>query len=84
MLNGHDHTYQRFLAESGWAIVTGGGGRQLYELVGCESGIAHVAAAESFHFLSIIGAPGSVTVEAHGLDGAVFDSVVVPIDILRP
>ena len=80
VLNGHDHNYQRFRSESGWSIVSGGGGKPLYDLSACAPGTARVAAAEAFHFLTIVGAIGSVSVEAHDLDGAVFDSVVVPTD----
>ncbi len=79
VLNGHDHNYQRYRSERGWAIVTGGGGHRLYELAPCEENYESVAAVVSFHFLTIVGAPGSVTVEARGTDGVVFDSVVVPI-----
>ncbi|HLE38880.1 MAG TPA: metallophosphoesterase [Acidimicrobiia bacterium] len=78
VLNGHDHNYQRFRTESGWSIVTGGGGRRLYGLTECPPGTPEqVAAAESFHFLTIVGGSGVITVEAHEVDGTVFDSVVV-------
>jgi hypothetical protein len=81
VLNGHDHNYQRFRTESGWSIVTGGGGRRLHELTECPPGTPEsVAAAERFHFLTIVGGSGALTVEAHGVDGTVFDSVVVQPD----
>lgn len=81
ILNGHDHNYQRFETERGWTVVTGGGGRGLYELGDCDPGVdPPVASAKEHHFLGIHGGEGGFYVEAIGTDGGVIDSFWVNTD----
>lgn len=75
VLNGHDHTYQRFESESGWSVVTGGGGRGLHPMTVCPEGTASPAmSVEQHHFLAITGEPGGLLVEVVGVDGGRIDA----------
>lgn len=74
VLNGHDHGYQRFATESGWAVVTGGGGRRLYDIGMCPEGtVEPVISAKQHHFVVIRGGPEGLSGEAVALDGTVID-----------
>ncbi len=75
VLNGHDHNYQRFASESGWSVVTGGGGFRLYPITACPEGTPPpVTAAASHHFLVISEDAAGLVVEVIGVDGAAIDS----------
>jgi hypothetical protein len=75
VLNGHDHNYQRFASESGWSVVTGGGGRRLHPIAACPTGTAPpVAAVSAHHFVAITEAGGGLLVEVIGVDGAHIDT----------
>lgn len=75
VLNGHDHTYQRFASERGWSVVTGGGGRALHPMSVCPEGTGSPAvSAERHHFLAISGEPGGLLVEVVGVDGRRIDT----------
>lgn len=87
VLNGHDHGYQRFATDRGWSVVTGGGGRRLYELGRCPAGTdGPVAAAQTHHFLGITGDRTGMRVEAIGVDGRILDAFQVtwPASPQRP
>ncbi|MFJ9721971.1 metallophosphoesterase [Streptomyces sp. NPDC101209] len=80
VLNGHDHTYQRFTSAHGVThIVTGGGGAALYPVgSGCRT--PHSAAAASRrHFTAVEVTATRVTVTAVSDDGAVLDRIVLPV-----
>lgn len=75
VLNGHDHNYQRFAAERGWSVVTGGGGHRLYPITACPGGTTPpVAAVAAHHFVAISGNAGGLLVEVIGADGAHIDT----------
>lgn len=75
ILNGHDHNYQRFEIESGWAVVSGGGGHRLYDVAPCPQGTAEpVAMAVAWHFVAIAGRGDRAVVTAYDVSGGVIDS----------
>ena len=81
VLNGHDHTYQRFRIDRGFAIVTGGGGRRLHSMRDCPQGTAApVVAVSRHHFVGIVGRGGSMIVVALGADGAILDSFKLKVE----
>jgi hypothetical protein len=79
VLNGHDHNYQRFVSPSGVTyVVTGGGGKGLYQVDRCATGTPRRAAAiVRHHFTAVEVRDGSLTVSAVGTDGAVLDRAVI-------
>ena len=79
VLNGHDHNYQRFVSPGGVTyVVTGGGGKGLYQLDRCATGTPRRAAAiVRHHFTAVEVRDGSLTVSAVGTDGAVLDRAVI-------
>jgi 3',5'-cyclic AMP phosphodiesterase CpdA len=79
VLNGHDHNYQRFVSPGGVTyVVTGGGGKGLYQVDRCATGTPRRAAAiVRHHFTAVEVRDGSLTVSAVGTDGAVLDRAVI-------
>lgn len=79
VLTGHDHNYQRFLSPGGVTyVVTGGGGRGLYQVDSCAAGTPRrSAAAVRHHFTAVEVRDDSLTVSAVGTDGGVFDRAVI-------
>jgi 3',5'-cyclic AMP phosphodiesterase CpdA len=79
VLNGHDHNYQRFVSPGGVTyVVTGGGGKGLYQVDRCAIGTPRRAAAiVRHHFTAVEVREGSLTVSAVGTDGAVLDRAVI-------
>jgi hypothetical protein len=79
VLTAHDHNYQRFTSEQGVSyVVTGGGGRELYELDECPPGTPQrMAAARRNHFTAVEVRDGSLTLTAVAADDTVFDQAVV-------
>ena len=79
VLNGHDHDYERFLSRGGVTyVVTGGGGRELYPVLGrCVEEPAPQASAVRHHFVAVQVEPHALRLVAVGDDGAVFDQAVV-------
>lgn len=79
VLNGHDHTYQRFRARSGTTyVVTGAGGKSLYEIdERCDLPARRLAAARRYHFVAVEARAESITVTAIDTAGRPFDRVVL-------
>jgi hypothetical protein len=79
VLTAHDHNYQRFISDRGVTyVVTGGGGRELYELDACPPGTPRrMAAARRNHFTAVEVRDGSLTLTAVAADDTVFDQAVV-------
>ncbi len=78
VLSGHDHLYQRLTSEGVTYVVTGGGGRALYELEEpCEFDGILDAAAEEHHFVGVEVSGGTMTVTAVATDGEVLDRVEI-------
>lgn len=77
VMNGHDHHYERFEKEAGVTyIVTGGGGRELYELG--DTLLDNSAYAESvFHFVGLNIFDHKIKIQAISRDGYVIDSVTL-------
>lgn len=75
-LSGHDHCYQRF-GEPGQAepvlVVSGGGGKDLYDIKPAQPGPRAVATAKAYHWCSVEVRAGVLTLRSHGLDGALLD-----------
>lgn len=70
-LSGHDHCYQRFGPVDGSLplVVSGGGGKSLYE-VRPEAG---AVVKSAYHWCSAEAAAGTLTLRAHGIDGTELD-----------
>jgi hypothetical protein len=80
ILNGHDHNYQRFETESGWAVVTGGGGSSLHGLQPCPAATAApVVAAVQWHFVAITGLGDHAVATAYEVLGGVIDSFLLDL-----
>jgi predicted phosphodiesterase len=73
VLQGHDHNYQHHLVEGIDYVVTGGGGKGLYELEPCADGSSPLAAAVEHHFLVLEQAGGLISVSAIRPDGSAID-----------
>jgi len=76
-LSGHDHCYQRF-DSAGAAepvlLVSGGGGKNLYDIKPAQPGPRPAVAERAHHWCSAEVQGAELRVTAHGLDGAVLDS----------
>jgi acid phosphatase type 7 len=75
-LSGHDHCYQRFGepgASEPMLVVSGGGGKDLYDLKAAQAGPRPAAMAKAFHWCGVEVGGGRLLVQAYGLDGAVLD-----------
>lgn len=76
VLNGHDHTYERFNTINGVQyIVTGGGGSSLYDLVD-ELDESALFLSEN-HFVGLTISHKQLRIQAIDEDGFVFDSVTL-------
>jgi hypothetical protein len=78
-LSGHDHCYQRFGEPGGEEpvlVVSGGGGKDLYE-VRPDRAAARLVSA--FHWCEAVAEGPVLRVRARGLDGAVLDEFAVPL-----
>lgn len=76
VLNGHDHTYERFNTINGVQyIVTGGGGNSLYDLVD-ELDESALFLSEN-HFVGLTISNKQLRIQAIDEDGFVFDSVTL-------
>jgi acid phosphatase len=81
VLSGHDHNYQRFLDDGTVYVVTGGGGRGLYDVGECP--VDHpprLAFAVEYNFLVIYQTEGALTVTALNTNRQVIDEFTVPLD----
>lgn len=78
VLNGHDHNYQRFEDGDTTYVVTGGGGRSLYELDDCPTGHPErVGGAAKHHFLLIERTASGLVGTALDSDGDVLDQFFI-------
>ncbi|MBI2374166.1 MAG: metallophosphoesterase [Deltaproteobacteria bacterium] len=69
---GHDHLYERIVADGVTYLVSGGGGAPLYWRASYATG--SVAFAPVHHFVLLdVGEDGSVSLEARALEGSVLD-----------
>lgn len=74
VLAGHDHLYQRFTSKEVTYVVTGGGGRALYQFTEpCEFGDRLETFAEEHHFVAFELREGVLTGSAQAPDGRVLD-----------
>jgi hypothetical protein len=70
---GHDHNYQRFGEPSGTIqIVTGGGGKSLYEIRSEPEGL--VVAASAYHVCDLVADGPTLRLEARSIDGVTLDA----------
>ena len=75
-LSGHDHCYQRFGEPGGpepVLVVSGGGGKDLYDLKPAQGGPKPAAMAKAYHWCSVEVQDGRMVVRAHGRDGVELD-----------
>ncbi|MGA0869675.1 MAG: metallophosphoesterase [Planctomycetota bacterium] len=73
---GHDHNYQRFGEPDGTIqIVTGGGGKSLYEIRSEPEGL--VVAASAYHVCDLVADGPTLHLTARGVDGATLDAFEV-------
>ena len=80
VVSGHDHNYQRFEDGGIPYLVSGGGGRPLYQLEECpDDHPSMLTGAELHHFLVISQTADALQVEALDVVGEVIDGFVVPI-----
>ncbi len=81
VLNGHEHNYQRFEEAGRTYVVTGGGGRRLYQVGECLAGQPEPSASyEGHHFVSLQIVAGDIAGEVIAPDGTVIDTFVVNLD----
>lgn len=80
VLSGHDHNYQRFGDAGVIYVVSGGGGRPLYELANCPTDHPQRLAGEAVHhFLALTQGEDSMSVEVVDVNGGTIDSFTVPL-----
>ena len=75
-LSGHDHCYQRFgqPGEKGPVlVVSGGGGKDLYDVAPARHGVQAAKIAKAYHWCSAEASGGRLTVVARGVDGHEID-----------
>jgi 3',5'-cyclic AMP phosphodiesterase CpdA len=79
VLNGHDHTYERYLTAEGTTfIVTGGGGRNLYRFIpGCDAPERRKGAVKH-HFTAVEVYSNRMAITVVATDGTVIDEVEIP------
>lgn len=79
VLNGHDHSYQRYDDVEGTTyVVTGGGGANLYEVSDCEDADPPADVAESaFHHVEVDADAESLRLRAVEPDGELLDETTV-------
>jgi predicted phosphodiesterase len=78
VLSGHDHNYQRFEQNGISFVVSGGGGRALYDLNECPPNHPEMlAGAAVHHFVALRHDDDTIVLDAIDADGVVFDSVSI-------
>jgi Calcineurin-like phosphoesterase len=78
-LSGHDHLYERFESDGIEYVVSGGGGRGLYEVEDCPPGHpARIVGDQTNHFLAISQDDTGVEVSVIDREGVVIDEFTVP------
>ncbi len=80
VLNGHDHAYQRFEKNGVAYVVTGGGGRGLYEIERCPDGIPELLVGDDdhHHFVGLRVDRDGIRGEALTPDGRILDRFFLP------
>lgn len=80
-LSGHDHCYQRFDGKDGAPplVVSGGGGKDLYDIAPAKLGPRPVTVAKAHHWGLIEVSGGRMAVVARGLDGVEIDRFEVEL-----
>jgi hypothetical protein len=80
VLSGHAHNYQRFDDNGVQYVVTGGGGKSLYELEDCPSGhVPRVVGNATYHFVALTQGPNDLELTAIARDGQVIDEISIPL-----
>ncbi|MFZ0627511.1 MAG: metallophosphoesterase [Acidimicrobiia bacterium] len=78
-LSGHDHLYQRFESNGVVYVVSGGGGRGLYEVEECPPGHPErIIGDQTNHFLAITQDETGVSVTVIDRESVVIDEFTVP------
>lgn len=81
VLGGHAHNYQRFDHHGVQYVVTGGGGKSIYELKDCPSGhVPRVVGVAAHHYLALNQRSGHLTLTAITADGEVIDDISIPLN----
>lgn len=76
VLSGHDHNYQRFENQDVTYVVTGGGGRSLYDLQECPANHPErLAGAELHHFLALQQQESSLQMTVFDVNGETIESL---------
>lgn len=80
VLNGHDHDYERFEHNGVTYVVTGGGGRTLYEIESCPSGTPQLLVGndDHHHFVALHLSLEGIRAEALTADGELIDEFFLP------
>lgn len=71
-LAGHDHNYQRCRLGNVWHIVSGGGGKDLYDL---QPAADTLASAQAFHWCQVDVDGARLRLQAIGIEGNVLDTL---------
>ena len=80
VLNGHDHNYQRLESDGVSYVVTGGGGRHLYDLEDCPTGHPErIIGSAIHHFLAMDQTEDSLAIEVIDVMGATVDSFEIEL-----
>lgn len=80
VLNGHDHNYQHFNAAGVDYVVTGGGGRNVYDLKTCPKGHPElISGFKAHHFLRLDLEGIDLTVTAIDETGAILDDFAIAV-----
>lgn len=79
VLNGHDHLYERFVSANDVTyIVTGGGGKSLYdERDSCDQESIKTASAVEYHFVAAELSDEGLRIRAVAEDGSVLDEALI-------
>jgi predicted phosphodiesterase len=79
VFSGHSHAYERYLRDGIHYLVTGGGGAPLYELAVDTVPPIRQFGLSAYHYcvVDVNPAAGTFTIAATGLNGQVFDAVIL-------
>jgi len=80
VLSGHAHNYQHFEDEGIEYVVTGAGGRSIYELDDCPSDhVPRLAGSEAHSYLALTQGRDGLTLTAISRYDEVFDEFTIPL-----